>query len=181
MAYVVDSSIAWPEKDEKRYPDHQKMLPMWDNDAGYWQRVKSIGKRPQYMFQQDWIFYIPYLHAWCIIRENFVHDWASIPRLLTAVTSPDGVLAAGAPPHDHGYRFGGLFLAQDMYEPFDFVELSRAELDIMFREQNNWYNGLPHSNYAAYLALRAWGWANFKPRDIENVDWSKPVYSATGM
>jgi len=181
LIYTPDDDITWPEKTDKRLPDHQRMMPMWDDNASYWERVKRMGKRREYMFERDWIVYVPCLEAWCIIRANFVHDWSSIPRALTLITDHDGILAPGAPLHDHGYRFGGVYLAEEERAPFFFTKMTRNELDKMFRDQNTWYNGLPVFNQSAYLALRAGGWANFKPRPIAYEDWSKPVYSNTGM
>lgn len=179
LSYIADDSTYWPEKSEKRLPDNQKMLPMWNDDASYWERVKRIGKRREYMFQKDWIQYCPSLRAWLIIRANFVHDWSSIPRALQVMTSPDGVLAPGAPGHDHGYRVEGLYLAKDPHGPFFFYQMSRLELDTFFWKQNAWYNGLPGIDLAAYLALRMFGGCNFKPVDAKTVDWSKPVVSQT--
>jgi len=182
LTWFVDDDVKWPSKDDKNWlPDNQKMLPMWPESATRWERVKRIGKRRPYMFQRPWIFYSPHLKAWGLIPENFVHDWASLPRPAQAITSSDGIFAAGAVGHDFGYRFHGMLLAKWYKGPFFFTPMTRLELDIFFREQNTWSNGLPIANQAAFLALDTFGGFNFQPRLIECEDWSKPVYSNTGM
>lgn len=173
--YTPYKSVRWPGKDEKRLPENQRMLPMWPEQTTYWERIKRIGKRREYMFVNDWIAYLPCLSSWCVIRANFVHDWASIPRLMQATTSADGIFAGAAPFHDFGYRFSGLYLSDKIDTPFVFTPMSRLELDQMFLHHNIWINGLPGSDEAAYLALRAFGAMNYGQMDIEKADWSKPV------
>jgi hypothetical protein len=140
-----------------------------------------VSSRREYMFQYCWISYIPYLKAYGCIRANFVHDWASIPNFMSSISHPDGVMAPFSGFHDHGYRCGGLYLARDKGDPFVFTPMSRDELDMAFREHNMWHNDLPLIHYPAHRILRLFGWANFKPRDITKIDWSKPVLSSTGM
>lgn len=175
ITYSVSPDITWPLKTDKRLPDHQKMQPMWEEDTSKWKKYLTLTKRREYMFQYDWIAYIPCLGCYSVIPGNFVHDWASIPGLLKAFSSPDGVLAPFAPFHDFGYRFKGVYVSQKEGEPFVFVEMSRKQLDIAFREHNTWHNDLPAIHNTAHAGLRTFGGSNYGQRDITTVDWSKPV------
>jgi hypothetical protein len=178
--YIAPPDITWPGKTEKRLPDHQKMLPIWDDSTSKLEKYLTLTRPRTYMFQGDWIAYIPHLKAYAIIRKNFVHDWASIPSVFWAITQPDGVLAPFATFHDFGYRFSGLYLARDNGGIFTFTTMSRKELDVAFREHNSWHNNLHAIHKPAHIALRICGWPNYGQMDITNVDWSKPVYSTTG-
>jgi hypothetical protein len=178
--YIAPPDITWPSKTEKRLPDHQKMLQIWDDSTSKLEKYLTLTKPRTYMFQGDWIAYIPHLKAYAIIRENFVHDWASIPAIFWAITQPDGVMAPFSTFHDFGYRFKGLYLARDTGGIFIFTPMSRKELDIAFREHNSWHNDLKLVHNSAYIALKLFGWPNYGQLDIKQVDWSKPVHSITG-
>ena len=181
ITYTAPDSVTWPEKDEKRLPDFQQMRPMWEENTSKWKKYLTFTKPRDYMFQKDWIIYVPYFKAYVLIRKNFVHDWASIPAPLRIFSSADGILAPGSTFHDEGYRFEGLYISPEKNEPFVFVRISRGELDDAFRVHNLWHNDLPAIINPAYAALRVFGGLNYGQRDIETVDWSQPVTSDTGM
>lgn len=177
MSYTRISEASWPDKYEKRMPDHQKMLPLWEEDTSKWKKYLTLTKRREYMFQSDWIAYIPCLGCYGLIPGNFVHDWASIPGLLRVISAPDGVLAPFAPFHDLGYRVKGLYLASEEGESFTFTEFTRKQLDQALYDHNMWHNDLPAIHKPAHAALTAFGWMNFGQRSIDSIDWTKPVYS----
>ncbi len=126
------------------------------------------------MFEQNYITYLPGLGKYCMVRKYMTHDFASIPSFVRGITSADGILAYGAPVHDFGYRFQGLFLADKKGEQFVFMFLARKELDKIFTNRNDAATGLKRINKIAYKVLRWFGKYNYGQVDVRTVNWKAP-------
>lgn len=170
----------FPNQHIANLPKGLEPLQLWPDDTGVLKRFfLSPFKRRKYIFNQDYITYIPILGKYCVIPANFVYDMASIPALMPGCAH-DGILFYGAGPHDFLYRFGGLFLYDDLIGEFVFTEFSHLESDAIFTSLNNKSNKLPRTNQAAEKILNMFGVASYQPRGISKVDWSQPVTSTTG-
>lgn len=168
-------STIWPEKHEVNFPD-VTALPLWPENTGAFKWFfLSPFKRRRDIINIDYITYIPCLKKYCLIKKNFVYDKASVPQVVPGC-SPDGPLYYGSGPHDHLYRFGGLYLSEGPGQPFIFTKFSHLESDAIFTSLNNKANNLPKSNYTVEKILNIAGLITYKPRDITTVDWSQPVY-----
>lgn len=175
LKYKVSDTTYWPNKTEIDLPKKQDMLPMFDESTPAWKRYLTFGQlRRKYITEEDYVTYLPNLDKYCVIRSLFIHDWASIPGPLRIFTSPDGVLAYGALPHDEGYRHGGLFLADTIGDEFVFTALPRKTIDEIFRSRNDKANKLKAINTIVHGILRTCGSINFKDIDPTTVDWDKP-------
>lgn len=176
ITYIPDADVYWPKKDEVNFPD-TIALPLWPEGTGAFKWFfLSPFKRRESIFNVDYITYIPSLGKYCLIRKNFVYDGASVPQTVPGC-SPDGPLYYGSGPHDHLYRFGGLYLSDGPDQPFIFTEFTHFESDKIFTSLNNKANNLPRSNDIVEKILNVAGLITYRPRDISQVDWTKPVYS----
>jgi len=90
-----------------------------------------------------------------MIPKGFIHDGASIPRWMHFILRPFGILSPGGLPHDFGYRYQFLFLADGSRY---MSGASQSEFDQLFLEVNNQVNGAPPINHLAWFTLRLVGW-----------------------
>ncbi len=164
-------------KDSVKLPQSLNPLPLFpEKTPAYVRFLLSPFKRRRYLFNEDYFTYIHHLKAWVAIPKNFVFDFASVLQVIPGMVH-DGIFAYGSAPHDFGYRFGGLYLSKGPGHPFIYEQLSRKDLDLVFKTMNDASNKLPKLNEAARIALRLFGKRNFKAYDVTKVDWSKPVFS----
>lgn len=96
-----------------------------------------------------------------VIHEGFIHDGASVPRLVWTITGlrPDGLLRAAALIHDALYQFRGK-LPKFWVRPhrtFTRAECDRAFYDIMRAAGVGWWKA-----NVAYTAVRAGGWISWR-------------------
>ena len=169
------STDLWPEENEINLPNQQMLLPLFSTKTPTWKKVLIMFFiRRKYMFESNYITYIPCINKYCLIRKFFTHDWASIPMALRGLSSADGIFAYGAPVHDFGYRFSGLFLADEKGEVFTFTKVSRKDLDKIFTNRNDISTGLLTINKVAYNIIRWFGALNYAKVDVETVEWNAP-------
>jgi hypothetical protein len=171
---VAPSNPCWPDKTSCRLPCVEP-LPLINPNDSWIKRVFSLVKRTEFIITQDYVTHLPHIEAWCFIPQNFVYDFASVPRPFTLLFQPSGPWAYPAGPHDFGYRFGGLILSTGPGQPYQFVELDRSEIDLIFLFAADKANNLPRLNRVGYNALRLLGRFNHEPLEIGTVDWSSPV------
>ena len=112
-------------------------------DGRHWRLARSV----RYVVQDGRL---------CTVREGFVFDWASIPRIFWHILPPAGV--AGHPygiaalVHDWLYRHGAI-----QGEPIDRLTADRVFLDIML------YVGVrPLIARTMYRAVRLGGWCGWR-------------------
>lgn len=155
------------------YPIIQR-LPMVQPDDGYFKRLWTYStKRPEFIVKQDYFTHVKLREKWMWVPTNFVYDFASIPIMIPI--NPAGPFAYAALPHDFIYRFGGLFLSEGEGQPFIWTEFTRKEADQIFRKMSKRVNGLSFLSTAATVVLSVMGGRSFRPRDVFDVDWSRPV------
>jgi len=104
------------------------------------------------------------------IRPGFIHDGASVPRLVWTISGlrPDGLLRAAALIHDALYQnCGALPLGWiiPMRRPF-----TRSECDVIFREIMKLAGVGWWKRKVAYAGVRTGGWASWRKhrRRIQN-------------
>jgi hypothetical protein len=91
-----------------------------------------------------------------VIPKGFEFDGASVPKFLGAWLSPVGILLIGGLVHDYVYKYTVL-LKKNKKDTSDVM--TQKEADQLFRDINIEQNGIHVLNWAAYLALRAGGFA----------------------
>lgn len=171
----VPKEPLWPEMEDVTRPTTRTM-PLVDPGDPFWKKIKDwLFKKPLYIITHDYFTYCPMLKAWIFIPENFVYDYASIPRFLTFVLRPNGILGYGAGPHDFGCRFAGMMISYGDKNPYTFTDFTKDEIDDVFGDLNNKSNGLKPINNLATWTVKAFG-GDLDPIDIDTVDWSEPVY-----
>ena len=91
-----------------------------------------------------------------VIPKGFQFDGASVPKFLASWLSPVGILLMGGLIHDYIYKYTVL-LKKNKKDTSDMFTQKQA--DQLFRDINIEQNGIHVLNWAAYLALRAGGFA----------------------
>jgi len=89
-----------------------------------------------------------------VVPKGFVFDGASVPKFLSPVLSPVGVLLIGGLVHDYAYKYSAL--KRDDVEGTS-LDLDKDECDKIFRDINIEINGFHILNYLTYWALRCFG------------------------
>lgn len=172
--YMQPLDPQWPEVGLIDFPS-MKLLPVINRNDNWFKRVWSfLTKRPQYIVTIDYFTHIRKLDGWMWCPLNFVYDFASIPKAIPLV-NPAGVFAYPALPHDFAYRFGGLFISEGPGKPFIFIEVTRKEADDLFLDMAEQANGLYVLDHIATGAVKAFAFVAYKPRDVFQEDWTKPV------
>lgn len=175
MPLPVPDNPRWPAEFDTRNPETE-LLPLVDPDAGYFGQLwQWLTRRPRYRITRDYFTWIPSLQAWCYLSANFVMDYASIPRFFGFMLRPAGLLSHGAPPHDHGYRFGGLVLSFEAGSPYRFVQLPRDQVDDAFQSLNLKTSKLKKVVALATAAVRIFAGKKYGKENIEDQDWTQPV------
>lgn len=171
----IPSKPCWPALDDVSRPE-TKTMPLVDPGDTPWGQLKDwLFKKPLYIVTEEYFTYCPLLESWIFIPVNFVYDYASIPRFLTFILRPNGLLGYGAGPHDFGCRFGGMMISRNDEDPYHFHPMPKGLIDDVFGDLNNKSNKLkPINNLATWTVKRFGG--ELDPIDIETVDWSQPVY-----
>ncbi len=95
------------------------------------------------------------------IRQGFIHDGASVPRLVWTISGlrPDGLLRAAALIHDALYQNCGQLPLGWMLPNRPFT---RAESDTAFREIMKLAGVGWWKRKVAYAGVRAGGWASWR-------------------
>jgi hypothetical protein len=168
----------WPGKEEANLPTGLDPQPLLEPKGWWGKNFGFIFERRKYKTTIDYFTYVDEMGMWMWCPPNFVYDFASVPKILPI--SHDGILSYGALPHDFIYRFGGLLLSSGPGYDFHFIKIDKSLGDRILRTQNikSTKSPVPKAvHWIAHGILRLAGWANYKPRDILKVDWSKPVYA----
>lgn len=176
MSVISPVTPFWPDKGSARLP-RVEPLPLVDPESSWLRRVWTWAtKNPEYLIIYDYFTHVPYQEGfWAFVPENFVLDFASVPRPLTSLFAPTGIWAYPAVPHDFGYRFGGLIISLAPNQPYSFVDFTRKEIDAIFNLMADKANRLNVLNTVGSATLRVTGSIAYKPRSIVGVDWSQPV------
>lgn len=177
LAPVQPKEIRLPAKNEANLPKSIEPIPLINKSDSYWTQVKALlFKRPQFILRSDYFTYIDSLKVYSWIPENFVYDFASIPKFVPVV-KPTGMLAYPSLPHDFGYRFGGLFIITEPEDTqFCFFPLRRKVLDYIFNDLAAKANGLTRFDSLATGMVRIFGGSNYAPRDPFAENWDDLVY-----
>jgi hypothetical protein len=88
------------------------------------------------------------------IPKGFISDGASVPRTYWWIFSPVGVLFLPGIIHDYLYTTTRFLQADGTYGE----ELSRKQVDKIFKDLSNDINGLEVINFGLYLIIRVVGW-----------------------
>lgn len=144
------------------------------NNSWFGQVKQFFWKRPQYILTKDYIVYIPSLEKYLWIPTNFVYDGASTPRFLPL--NPLGLLLIESLPHDFIYRFGCMLVSDGLGAPFVCVPATRKKADDIFIELNRRHSKLVVIGSLAHFFVSIVGTLTYKARNINSVDWSKPVF-----
>jgi hypothetical protein len=108
----------------------------------------------QWEIAKDWHFEVN--GEKYVIPAGFQFDGASVPKFLASWLSPVGILLMGGLVHDYAYKYTVLLKKgkKKTSEP-----MTQKQADQLFRDINIEQNGIHVLNWAAYLALRAGGFA----------------------
>lgn len=173
----VPQSPQWPGMESVDTPATRTMSLVDPSDTPWGQVWDWLSKKPLYIITDDYFTYCPLLEHWIFLPTNFVYDYASIPRFLTFILRPNGLLGYGAGPHDFGCRFGGMIMSSGPDEPYTFMPMDKPLVDDVFGDLNNKANKLkPINNFATWTVKTFGGKKHKNLMDINAVDWSKPVY-----
>jgi len=142
----VDNIITMPSFSPLRIPT--KGLP-------WCKKVKYAFSRRQWVMDNDYTLYLPWLDVVVLIPKGFIFDGASVPRVFWLILDPVGILLIGSIFHDFGYEYG-YFLNHKREKIF--VGESRSFFDAQIRKINNYINGTFFLNEAAWAVLRLFGW-----------------------
>jgi hypothetical protein len=93
----------------------------------------------------------------CFIPKKFIFNGASIPKILSSLYLPHGILYLGAFLHDFLYTYGGLLLFTEDMEQMIFVSTNQKVSDQIFYEINEAVNEFKTATKPAYRALRMVG------------------------
>lgn len=93
----------------------------------------------------------------CFIPKTFVFNGASIPKALSSLYLPTGILYIGAFHHDFLYNYGGLFVFTEDMDEMKFVTCNQKTSDKIFYEINEEVNKFKTATYPAYRTLRMVG------------------------
>jgi len=104
------------------------------------------------------------------IPKTFIFNGASIPRALSPLYLPNGILYIGAFLHDFCYGFEGLIIYTEEMKELKFTKVNQFQADNIFYEINMEANNFKTACKPAYIALRGFGWLVWnKCRKNENV------------
>lgn len=95
----------------------------------------------------------------CYIPKGFIFNGASIPRLLSPIYLPTGILYLGSFLHDFMYRYAGLIIFTEEMDEMIFVGCNQKGADYVFNEMNERVNDFATGTYPAYVALQTFGFA----------------------
>lgn len=98
-----------------------------------------------------------HIQVCCFIPKGFLFNGASIPRQLSSLYLPHGILYLGAFHHDFLYSYGGLIVFTEEMQEMVFVQCNQKQSDTIFYHINEEVNHFKTATYPAYLALRMFG------------------------
>ena len=111
--------------------------------------VKPLENGKDWELQEDFYFWVPVLGKFCI-KESFIFDFASIPKVFRLFFQPaTGLFRYSALCHDYFYR-EGIVTRKEADETFRFLMESDG---VNFFKRN-----------ILFYAVRVGGWASYKAR-----------------
>ncbi len=136
-------------------------IPIKTKGLPWWEAILTwMTESRKWRVVEDWFFVLP--DGMKIrIRSGFVFDGASVPRFMWGLLSPTGLLLIPGLVHDYAYRYQVLDfgdLPSHALVRMDYAGCSRAFWDRLFRDIAIQVNDFKVINYAAWLALRLFGW-----------------------
>lgn len=109
------------------------------------------------------IFEIPSdIQVCCFIPKRFIFNGASVPRQLSSIYLPHGILYLGAFLHDFIYSYEGLIFFTEKMEKMQFHTCTQEEADFIFNEINEKVNDFKTGTYPAYKIVRTVGFIPWK-------------------
>ena len=118
----------------------------------------------QWEVAENYIMYIEYLNCYILIpgtykdgdktTPGFIFDGASIPKILTNLLAPTGILFMPGLAHDFGYKYGHLLSPSGIKM---FEGMPQAFFDEMFDKISLQVNGMKIPSFLAWGALRCFG------------------------
>ena len=148
-----------------------KAIPIEKQDSGLKKVLKFGSFRRRYRVMENYICWSEYLNKSIFIPRGFIFDGASIPKAISFLYSPTGVLFYGALPHDYGYKYNGLHLVEDLDSHIiNFHKFSKTKLDKIFKELCIQESGMKFSSIVATFALSCFGflsWKSHRSKDVK--------------
>lgn len=114
-----------------------------------WPLLRPLGSGEQFVLEADYVY-----ELWLRVPAGFVHDMASVPKVLWALISPFD-LGPAALVHDYGYSVRGRFSPST--RPW-----TRASVDSLFNNMMKASGVAWWRRRTAYLAVRAFGARRWK-------------------
>lgn len=135
-------------------------IPIKTKGLPWWEAISTwMTESRKWRVAEDWFFVLPDGVSICI-PGGFIFDGASIPRFLWWLLSPIGLLLIPGLIHDYGYKNRRLECsATRALHLIPLYQWSYREYwDELFCQIAIQVNGFKIINYAAWIALRLFGW-----------------------
>ncbi len=120
-----------------------------------------IQYRRRWQVMEDWSY--EFKGKKIVIPKGFVFDGVSIPKFFHWFLSPTGVLFIPGLIHDFAYRYGYIWIIDEMGVPAKFQEASSRHFwDAMFKELGLELNQMVLLNYFSRFILFSFGWYSWE-------------------
>lgn len=106
---------------------------------------------------EDYILWAECIKKYIIIPKGFIFDGASVPKILHSLLGPTGLLLLGACPHDFGYRYHGLIVADEDSCSITFKRYAKHQLDLVFQNLCQLESSVVTSAWLAEKAVQWFG------------------------
>jgi len=138
-------------------------IPNQKEKAPWYKRIfKFVTYRRKFKVKRDYSIWSPLLKQFIFTPCYFIFDGASVPKILSGIFSPNGILLLGSLPHDFGYRYNGLFLIDPEIKSIYFQKFSKSQLDAIFKDLCSWENKMQVASRVATLALSLFGFLGWR-------------------
>jgi hypothetical protein len=132
-------------------------LPIETKGEPFPKRIRVWLTRRAWRVVEDWEHDLPDGRR-VVIPKDFISDGASIPRLLSWLLSPTGLLFIPGLIHDFGYRFDYIWIRDENGKLCqDKRNSGQKYWDKLFYEVGVQVNGMKAINFLARMALGAFG------------------------
>ncbi len=122
---------------------------------------KFITYKRNYELREDYILWIPAKSLFLYIPAPFFYDNASVPKLLSSLFNPDGMLLLGALPHDFGYRYKHLIFINPFTGELYLEDYNKVELDHLFQYLCGYESKFEKASAVAGTGLSLFGFAGW--------------------
>ena len=141
-------------------------LPISTKNLSWFKRHINIFSARKWKLTKNYVLKINDIYLFC--PNGFECDFASIPRIFWNILAPTGPLLIGSVFHDFGYRFSGMIIMKN--NNFEFVKLTKNEIDEIFYEITKKVNELTAFAYIAKKAVNWFGFLAWNSNRKENND-----------